>query len=81
MKLGAARQDAERAASLIKLTLSLSHEPVTPNTFRFELGRTKLRQVRRCEGRYLLHTNLSNHDPAQLWTFYTQLTEVEQAFK
>ncbi len=81
MKVGAARQDAGRAASLIKLTLPQSHEAVTPDTFRFELDRTKLRQVRRREGRYLLRTNLSSHDPAQLWTFYTQLTEVEQAFK
>jgi hypothetical protein len=81
MKVGAARQDAGRAASLIKLTLPQSHEVVTPDTFRFELDRTKLRQVRRREGRYLLRTNLSSHDPAQLWTFYIQLTEVEQAFK
>ena len=37
------------------------------------------RQVQ--DGRYLLHTNLSDDDPTQLWTFYIQLTEVEQAFK
>jgi len=47
----------------------------------FSLDRTKLRQVRRREGRYLLRTNLGAHDPAQLWSFYIQLTEVEQAFK
>src|ERR1700686_1046909 len=40
-----------------------------------------MKEVRRREGRYLLRTNLSSHDPAQLWTFYIQLTEVEQAFK
>lgn len=28
-----------------------------------------------------MRTNLHAHDPAQLWTFYVQLTEVEQAFK
>ena len=38
-------------------------------------------RVRRREGRYLLRTNLTAGEPAQLWTFYTQLTEVEQAFK
>src|SRR5258708_21815898 len=81
MKVGAARQDAGRAASLIQLTLPQSHEAVTPDTFRFELDRDKLRQVRRREDRYLLRTNLSSHDPAQLWTFYIQLTEVEQAFE
>lgn len=81
MKVGAAKQDAGRAASLIKLTLPSSREIVTPDSFQFELDRDKLRQVRRREGRYLLRTNLSGHDPAQLWTFYIQLTEVEQAFK
>jgi Transposase DDE domain len=35
----------------------------------------------RREGRYLLRTNLSDADPAQLWRYYIQLTEIEQAFK
>ena len=47
----------------------------------FRLDRAKLRQVRRREGRYLLRTNLAAQDPERLWTFYIQLTEVEQAFK
>jgi hypothetical protein len=81
MKVGAAKQDAGRAASLIKLTLPSSREIMTPDSFQLELDRDKLRQVRRREGRYLLRTNLSGHDLAQLWTFYIQLTEVEQAFK
>ena len=81
MKVGAARQDAGRAAYLIRLTLPQSHEAVTPDTFHFELDRARLRRTRRREGRYLLRTNLTGHDPGQLWTFYTQLTEVEQAFK
>jgi hypothetical protein len=38
-------------------------------------------KVRRREGRYLLRTNLCGRDPAQLWQFYIQLTEVEAAFK
>jgi len=37
--------------------------------------------VRRREGRYLLRTNLGGRDPAQLWQFYIQLTEIEAAFK
>jgi len=41
----------------------------------------KLRTVRRREGRYLLRTNMNGYDPAALWTFTAQLTEVEQAFK
>jgi hypothetical protein len=37
--------------------------------------------VRRREGRYLLRSNLCDEDPATLWKYYIQLTEVEQAFK
>jgi transposase len=37
--------------------------------------------VRRREGRYLLRTNLSGREPAQLWQFYIQLVEIEAAFK
>ena len=37
--------------------------------------------MRRPEGRYLLRTKLTAHAPDALWTFYIQLTEVEQAFK
>jgi hypothetical protein len=37
--------------------------------------------VRRREGRYLLRTNLTAADPAQLWGFYMQLVRVEEAFR
>jgi transposase len=79
MKLGAAKHDAGRAANLVKVSLPAAS--VTTASLEFRLDRKKLRQVRRREGRYLLRTNLQGHDPAQLWTFYIQLTEVEQAFK
>jgi len=45
------------------------------------LNKTKLRQVRQREGRYLLRSNLNGEDPAKLWEYYIQLTEIEQAFK
>jgi hypothetical protein len=32
-------------------------------------------------GRYLLRTNLTEEDPAELWEYYMQLTQVEEAFK
>jgi transposase len=35
----------------------------------------------RREGRYLLRTNLTEHDPAKLWTYYLQLVAVAEAFK
>jgi len=49
--------------------------------FSFALDKPKLRTVRRREGRYLLRSNLTATDPAQLWQFYLQLVEVEAAFK
>jgi transposase len=79
MKLGAAKQDAGRSASLVRV--SIPKEVSTTASLEFALDRAKLRQVRRREGRYLLRTNLTAGEPTQLWTFYIQLTEVEQAFK
>jgi transposase len=79
MKLGAAKQDAGRAASLVKVTWP--REASSTASLEFSLDRVKLRRVRRKEGRYLLRTNLTAHEPDALWTFYIQLTEVEQAFK
>jgi hypothetical protein len=81
LKLGAARKEAGRAYSLVKIRIPRKDEVVTPETFTFTLNRPKLRQVRRREGRYVLRTNLVNDDPAQLRAYYIQLTEVEQAFK
>ena len=79
MKLGAAKHDAGRAASLVKV--SIPKEASTTASLEFTLDRDRLRQVRRREGRYLLRTNLTAGEPTQLWKFYIQLTEVEQAFK
>lgn len=49
--------------------------------FSYQLRRDKLREARRREGRYLLRTNLTENDPAQLWSYYLQLVAVEEAFK
>jgi transposase len=82
MKLGAARHDAGRAAGLVKVTLPKEvSSAASTASLEFSLDRQKLRQVRRREGRYLLRTNLTAHEPDALWMFYIQLTEVEQAFK
>lgn len=79
MKLGAAKHDAGRAANLVKVTWP--KEASGTASLEFSLDRDRLRQVRRREGRYLLRTNLTAHEPDALWKFYIQLTEVEQAFK
>src|ERR1700686_1348385 len=76
MKLGAARAKARAAWRLVDITV-----PPEGATFSFTLDRNKLRQVRRREGRYLLRTNLTGKDPAELWRFYIQLVEIEAAFK
>jgi Transposase DDE domain len=81
LKIGAAQKEAGRAASLVTVKLPKAGQPVTPETFTFTLNRQRLRACRRHEGRYLLRSNLVGKASAELWAFYIQLTEVEQAFK
>jgi transposase len=81
IKLGAAKKEAGRAYALIDLHLPAKDQAVTPESFTFSLNRNKLRTVRRREESYLLRSNLTRAPPAQLWQYYLQLTEVEQAFK
>jgi len=81
LKLGAAKKEAGRAYGLVDIQLPEATQPVTPDTFRFALRKAKLRQTRRREGCYLLRSNLTATDPATLWQYYLQLTEIEQAFK
>ena len=76
MKLGAARSQYPRGWRLVKVDVD-KHEP----HFTYHLNREKLKQVRRREGRYLLRTNLTGSDPAELWRYYLQLTQIEEAFK
>ena len=84
LKLGAAQQAAGRAVALVAVTLP-APPPATERQrrvdFTFTLDRAKLRQVRRREGRYLLRSNLTAADPAQLWEYSLHLVEVEAAFK
>src|ERR1700693_5350468 len=82
IKLGAARKEAGPAAwKIIDLQLPGKEQDVQPETFGLRLTWQNLRETRRREGSYLLRSNLTGSDPAQLWAFYLQLTEVEQAFK
>jgi len=76
MKLGAARAKAPTAWRLIEVEVASRG-----TAFTYRLDRDKLRQARRREGRYLLRTNLTEEDPAKLWTYYLQLVAVEEAFK
>jgi len=80
LKLGEARGRYRAAWRLLDLQLPAAGS-AHPARFSFRLNRAKLRAARRREGRYLLRTNLCGRDPAQLWQFYIQLTEIEAAFK
>jgi transposase len=81
VKLGAAKKDVGKAYALVDIGLPKDDEDLKANGFRFVLRKDKLRQTRRREGRYLLRSNLTQSDPATLWEYYIQLTEIEQAFK
>src|SRR3982075_1902294 len=76
MKLGGARSKAPAAWRLVDVEIDQERP-----SFTFALHRKKLRTARRREGRYLLRTNLTENDPAQLWQYYTQLVAVEEAFR
>ena len=76
LKLGAAREQSPSAWRFVQIELPEGDEPL-----RFSLRKDKLRDVRRREGRYLLRTNLTDQEPVRLWEFYTQLVQVEEAFK
>ena len=82
MKLGAARSRAPTAWRLVGIKVPNARNWAKGcMTFSYWLKRDKLRDARRREGRYLLRTNLTESDPAQLWSYYLQLVAVEAAFK
>ena len=81
LKLGAAKQQAGKTWDLLDIQLPEPRQPVTPQTFTFQLNREALRRARRGEGTYLLRTNLQASQPEELWKQYIVLTEIEQAFK
>lgn len=77
-KIGGAEAKHPAARRLLSIELSKEGEALS---WTFKLLRGKLREVRRREGRYLLRSNLTGKDPAKLWQFYIQLTQVEAAFR
>jgi transposase len=75
LKLGAAKHEWPQAWKLIEQT-------VTPEgTLGFSLSKDKLRQALRREGRYLLRSNLTAENPAELWRMYMLLAQIEEAFR
>jgi transposase len=76
MKLGAAKQKSPSAWRLVQIEVAKQAA-----SFSYRLNREKLRRAWRREGRYLLRTNLTETEPAKLWSLYLQLVAVEEAFK
>ena len=76
MKLGSAQSKVPAAWRLLDVKVEKNAA-----AFTYRLNRKKLKQVRRREGRYLLHTNLTGTDPVKLWNYYLQLVQVEEAFR
>ena len=82
LAIGAAKEKAGRNAQrLVILHLPTAGAPMSVGTFRFELDRDKLKATRRHEGQYLLRSNLTGDDPAELWRSYMTLVRVEESFR
>ena len=63
----------------VEISHTRNHEDI--QQFVFRLKPEALKKAYRQDGVYLLRTNLTEKDPAQLWNQYIQLTEVESAFR
>jgi transposase len=81
IKLGAAKNLYPAAWRLVTVDVPEGSRKDVVKTWSFALCKNQLKQTRRREGRYLLRTNLTEENPAKLWEFYIQLTQVEAAFK
>jgi transposase len=76
IRLGQAKAKWPTGWRLVKVEVDAK-----PAALRYALDRNKLRQARRREGRYLLRSNLTEGDPATLWSYYLQLGQIEEAFR
>src|SRR5271154_3540443 len=81
LRIGAAKKEAGRAFGFVKIHLPQKDEKVTRETFLFHTDKAKLRAAQQRDGHYLLRSNLTDEDPAVLWTRYAQLTQIESVFR
>ncbi len=81
MRIGAAKTDAGRAYGFVHLDMPGPQQPVTRESFRFRVDKAKLKAAELRDGHYLLRSNLTDADPAVLWTRYVQLTQIEAVFR
>ena len=81
MRLGAAKTDAGRAFGFVHIDVPGEQQPVTRTSFQFRVDKAKLKAAELRDGHYLLRSNLTEEDPAVLWTRYVQLTQIEAVFR
>jgi hypothetical protein len=81
LRIGAAKKEAGRAFGFVQIRLPQKDEPVTRQTFSFQVDKAKLKAAQQRDGHYLLRSNLTSEDPAVLWTRYIQLTQIESVFR
>ena len=81
MRIGAAKTDAGRAFGFVHIDVPSPQQPVTRESFRFRVDKAKLHAAELRDGHYLLRSNLTDEDPAVLWTRYVQLTQIEAVFR
>lgn len=81
LRIGAAKKEAGRAFGFVKIQIPKAGRPLTPQTFRFQLDKAKLKAAQQRDGHYLLRSNLTAEDPAVLWARYVQLTQIESVFR
>jgi len=80
-KVGAAEKDAGRFARLLDVTIPDVKESINEETFFRKINRSRYRQTYSRDGRYMLRTNQTVSEPAEVWKQYMVLTEVEEAFR
>src|SRR5262249_28621119 len=81
IRIGAAKKEAGSAFGFVKIQLPIKDQPVTRDTFRFQLDKDHLKEAERRDGYYLMRSNLTAEDPAVLWNLYVQLTKFESVFR
>jgi len=81
IRIGAAKKEAGSAFGFVKIQLPTKDQPVTRDTFRFQLDKDRLKRVQQRDGYYLMRSNLTAEDPAVLWNLYVQLTQIESVFR
>jgi transposase len=81
IRIGAAKKEAGSAFGFVTIQLPTKDQPVTRDTFRFQLNKDRLKEAERRDGYYLMRSNLTAEDPAVLWNLYVQLTQIESVFR